>query len=141
MVLLVVVVPTAAWLGYGFVATVTPFFVFWLGGVVEAVAAPGAGAAEKIKGAGKATGWLCSGSSVLSFRVKHLGYREGWLWQRSPYVQSVRERVCLSRKRLFVALLGLVGISFPRSSFFRTTITTHSSLCARVHMDSHTQTG
>jgi hypothetical protein len=30
--------------------------LFWLGGVAEAVATPGAGAAEKIKGAGKATG-------------------------------------------------------------------------------------
>ena len=29
---------------------------FWLGGVAEAVATPGAGAAEKAKGVGKATG-------------------------------------------------------------------------------------
>jgi hypothetical protein len=32
------------------------FLVFWLGGVVEAVATPGPGAAEKAKGVGKATG-------------------------------------------------------------------------------------
>ena len=33
-----------------------PFLAFWLGGVAEAVATPGAGAAEKAKGVGKATG-------------------------------------------------------------------------------------
>ena len=32
------------------------FLAFWLGCVVEAVATPGAGAAEKAKGVGKATG-------------------------------------------------------------------------------------
>ena len=32
------------------------FLAFWLGGVAEAVATPGAGAAEKAKGVGKATG-------------------------------------------------------------------------------------
>jgi hypothetical protein len=56
MVLLVVTVPTATWSGNGVVATVTPFLAFWLGGVAEVVATPGAGAAEKIKGVGKATG-------------------------------------------------------------------------------------
>ena len=30
--------------------------MFWLGGVAEAVATPGAGAAKKVKGVGKATG-------------------------------------------------------------------------------------
>ena len=38
------------------VALSIPFLAFWLGGVAEAIATPGAGAAEKAKGVGKATG-------------------------------------------------------------------------------------
>ena len=43
-------------------ASMNAFLAFWLGGVAEAVATPGAGAAEKVKGFGKATG-----AAVLGF--------------------------------------------------------------------------
>ena len=46
----------AVWSGASKVAALFAFLAFWLGGVAEVVATPGAGAAEKIKGAGKATG-------------------------------------------------------------------------------------
>jgi hypothetical protein len=54
MVVLVATVPASMWWG-GTIVFLGPFFAFWLGGVAEAIATPGAGAAEKIKGVGKAT--------------------------------------------------------------------------------------
>jgi hypothetical protein len=56
--LLVVAVPAAVWSGnlLGWMVMFIPFLAFWLGGVAEAVATPGAGAAEKVKGVGQATG-------------------------------------------------------------------------------------
>jgi hypothetical protein len=57
VVLIVVVVPASIiWSGNGFGAGMFPYLAFWLGGVVEAVVKPGAGAAEKVKGVAKATG-------------------------------------------------------------------------------------
>ena len=44
------------WSANGGASTLIAFLAFWLGGVAEAVATPGAGAAEKAKGVGKATG-------------------------------------------------------------------------------------
>jgi hypothetical protein len=55
-VLLVVAVPAIVWSANFFVAVLVTFLAFWLGGVAEAVATQGAGAAEKVKGVGKATG-------------------------------------------------------------------------------------
>jgi hypothetical protein len=69
VVLIVVAVLVAVWSGAYFGRTTAsfatfliPFLAFWLGGVAEAVATPGAGAAEKIKGIGKATA-----AAVLGF--------------------------------------------------------------------------
>ena len=56
VVLLVAAVPTIVWSGNNALVALVPFLVFWLGGVAETVARPGARAAEKIKGVGKATG-------------------------------------------------------------------------------------
>ena len=59
VVLLVVAVPVVVWSGtsqIGGAVFFISFPAFWLGGVAEAVATPGAGAAEKAKGVGKATG-------------------------------------------------------------------------------------
>ena len=44
---------------------------FWLGGVAEAVATPGAGAAEKAKGVGKATGAVVLGfvGNAILFKI------------------------------------------------------------------------
>jgi hypothetical protein len=56
VVLLVVVVLVGVWSGNFFVAGMIPYLAFWLGGVAEAVITPGAGAAEKIKDVGKASG-------------------------------------------------------------------------------------
>jgi hypothetical protein len=58
VVLLVVAVPVVVWSGtsqIGGAVFFISFPAFWLGGVAEAVATPGAGAAERIKGVGKAT--------------------------------------------------------------------------------------
>jgi hypothetical protein len=55
LVLLVVAVPAGVWSANGQISGLIGFLAFWLGGVAEAVATPGAGAAEKIKGVGKAT--------------------------------------------------------------------------------------
>jgi hypothetical protein len=54
--LLVGAVLAAVWVADYWVAFLTGFLAVWLGGVAEAVATPGAGAAEKAKGVGKATG-------------------------------------------------------------------------------------
>ena len=43
------------WAASAGAATLITFLAFWLGGVAEAVATPGAGAVEKAKGVGKAT--------------------------------------------------------------------------------------
>ena len=43
------------WSASGQVTALLVWLAFWLGGVAEAVATPGAGAAEKAKGVGKAT--------------------------------------------------------------------------------------
>jgi hypothetical protein len=63
VVVLVATVLTVVWSGAdsgrttnGLATFLIPFLAFWLAGVAEAVATPGAGAAEKIKGVGKATG-------------------------------------------------------------------------------------
>ena len=47
------------------------FPAFWLGGVAEAVATPGAGAAEKAKGVGKATGAVVLGfvGNAILFKI------------------------------------------------------------------------
>jgi hypothetical protein len=47
--------------------------VFWLAGVAEVVAAPGAGAAEKVQGAGKATGSALLGLVGLLFGLILIG--------------------------------------------------------------------
>jgi hypothetical protein len=75
VVLLVAAAPTIVWSDNSGVATLGPFFVFWLSGVVEVVATPGAGAAEKIKGVGKATGAVVLGFFGFVF-----------LWQVALYV-------------------------------------------------------
>jgi hypothetical protein len=69
--LLVAVVPTAVWSANGGAIFFAPFLAFWLGGVAEAVATPGAAATEKIKGVGKATAAAVLGLVVLvgSFSV------------------------------------------------------------------------
>jgi hypothetical protein len=56
--LLVAAVPSIVWSADGRLRVVllAPFLVFWIGGMVEAVAAPGAGTVQKIKRVGKATG-------------------------------------------------------------------------------------
>jgi hypothetical protein len=66
MVLLVTAVLAMVWSRDLNRALLVPFFAFWLGGVAEAVAAPGTEAAETLQGAGKATGaavlgfvWFC----------------------------------------------------------------------------------
>ena len=51
----------AVWSGASKVAALFAFLAFWLGGVAEVVATPGAGAAEKIKGVGKARGAVVLG--------------------------------------------------------------------------------
>jgi hypothetical protein len=56
MALLVGAVLAAVWLANSNVAVLIAFLAFWLGGVAEVVATPGAGAAEKAMGVGKATG-------------------------------------------------------------------------------------
>jgi hypothetical protein len=55
VVLIVAAVLMGVWSGNNGVVIVTPYLAFWLGGVAEAIATPGAAAAEKIKGVGKAT--------------------------------------------------------------------------------------
>ena len=56
VVMLVAAVIAGVWSANFLFALMFPFLAFWMGGVVEAVAMPGAGAVEKIKGVGKATG-------------------------------------------------------------------------------------
>ena len=56
VVLLVTTVLVSVWSGGFWTVILAPFLAFWLGGVAEAVATPSAGAAEKVKGVGKATG-------------------------------------------------------------------------------------
>ena len=56
VVLLVGAVLAGVWSADYVVAGLIAFLAFWLGGVAEAVATPGAGAAEKAKGVGKAMG-------------------------------------------------------------------------------------
>jgi hypothetical protein len=67
MALLVVVVPAAVWSGtyISWLVVFIPFLAFWLGGVAEAVATPSAGAAEMVKGVGKATGAAVLGLVVF----------------------------------------------------------------------------
>jgi hypothetical protein len=67
--LLVAAVPTMVWSANVLAAMFAPFLTFWLGGVAEAVATPGVGAAEKIKGVGKTTGAAVLRSSVFAFWV------------------------------------------------------------------------
>jgi hypothetical protein len=67
VVLLVVAVPTAVWSDSILIAWFLSFLAFWLGGVAEVVATPGAGATEKVKGIGKATGAALLG--VVSFYI------------------------------------------------------------------------
>jgi hypothetical protein len=55
-VLLVAAVLAAVWSASLEFAANLPFLAFWLGGVAEATTRPGIGAAQKIKGVGKATG-------------------------------------------------------------------------------------
>jgi hypothetical protein len=69
VVLLVVAVPAGVWSANADVAFPIAFLTFWLGGVAEAVAMPGAGAAEKIKGVGKATGAVALGLISFNFGV------------------------------------------------------------------------
>jgi hypothetical protein len=76
VMLVVVTVPAAVWSeDFGWAQALVPFLVFWLGGVAEAVATPGAGAAEKVTGVGKATaaaalGVVCfTGMIMLAFGV------------------------------------------------------------------------
>ena len=68
VMLVVVAVLVGVWsgahVGDGIAALLAPFLAFWLGGVAEAVATPGAGAVEKITGVGKATG-----AALLGFVV------------------------------------------------------------------------
>jgi hypothetical protein len=66
MVLLVTSVLVAVWSGDGGVAVLYPFLAFWLGGVAEAVATPGARAAEKVQRVGKATGAACLGLATCA---------------------------------------------------------------------------
>ena len=54
-------------------AILIAFLAFWLGGVAEAVATPGAGAAEKAKGVGKATGAATLGLIGSIFVSKVIG--------------------------------------------------------------------
>ena len=65
--LLVVAVPAAVWSGnlLGWKVLFIVFLAFWLGGVAEAVAASGAGAAEKCKGVSKVTG--AAGLGLVGF--------------------------------------------------------------------------
>jgi hypothetical protein len=67
VVLLVAAVPTAVWSASGSLIVVlcTPFLTCWLGGVAEAVTAPGTAAGEKMKGAGMATGAAVLGSGCF----------------------------------------------------------------------------
>jgi hypothetical protein len=66
VVLLVPAVLVAVWSAKNFHAFLFPFLAFWLGGTVEAVATPAAGAAEKIKSVGKATGAAVLGMASVS---------------------------------------------------------------------------
>jgi hypothetical protein len=56
VVLVVVTVPAAVWMENLPLPVLVPYFAFWLGAIAEALATPGAGVSEKIKGVGKATG-------------------------------------------------------------------------------------
>jgi hypothetical protein len=58
--------------GEGNIAWLAAFLAFWLGGVAEEVTTPGAGAAEKAKGVGRATGVVVlgmAGSTILALVV------------------------------------------------------------------------
>jgi hypothetical protein len=66
MVLLVPAVLAAVWAVNFSVAMMAPFLAFWLVGVAEEVATPGAGVADKIKGVGKATGAVVLGIAGLT---------------------------------------------------------------------------
>jgi hypothetical protein len=74
MVLIVVTVPAAVLLGDPLLPVLGPFLLFWLGGVAEAVATPGAGAAEKIKGVGKATGAAVLGFVFFLIRLVYFAF-------------------------------------------------------------------
>jgi hypothetical protein len=76
VVLLVTAVLVGVWSGNadaGFGPFVTVFLAFWLGGVAEAVDMPGAGAAEKVKGVGKATGAVVLGVVGVSIQASVFG--------------------------------------------------------------------
>ena len=74
VVLLVTAVSLAVWYRYRHAAIViAPFLAFWLGGVAEAVTTPGAGAAEKAKGVGKATGAAVLGLVGYAILLKVIG--------------------------------------------------------------------
>jgi hypothetical protein len=59
-------VPAGVWSGDGGAAIMIAFFAFWLSGLAEAVATPGAGVAKKIKGVSLATGAALLGLVVFS---------------------------------------------------------------------------
>ena len=70
--LLVGAVLASVWSADTWVSRVA-FLAFWLGGVAEAVATPGAGAAEKAKGVGKATGAAVLGLVGYAILLKVIG--------------------------------------------------------------------
>jgi hypothetical protein len=73
MVLLVVAVLAAVWLEDILAAFLIPLLAFWLGGVADAAATPAdAGAAEKIRGAGKATGAALLGLACFMILIGNL---------------------------------------------------------------------
>jgi hypothetical protein len=61
VVMLVAAVIAGVWSASFLFALMFPFLACWMGGVVEAVAMPGAGAVEKIKGVVKASGAVVLG--------------------------------------------------------------------------------
>ena len=71
--LLVPAVLVSVWSESPLLAFLVPNFAIWLGGVAEAVATPGAGVAEKAKGAGKATGAALLGFAGVLVLVAVLG--------------------------------------------------------------------
>ena len=75
VVLLVGAVLAGVWSAGIETAWLIVFLAFWLGSVVEAVATPGAGAAEKAKGVGKATGAAALGvvGCMILFVVAMIG--------------------------------------------------------------------
>jgi hypothetical protein len=72
--LVVAAVLVGVWLGNVQVAWLLCRLAFWLGGVAEVVATPGAGAAEKIKGVGKATGAVVLGMAGATIMALAAGF-------------------------------------------------------------------